>query len=71
MGEHERFIVRYMKHFEAFGNISPGSNSSYITIVPKVKDLITQTYYKPISLINHIYKIVAKIITNRFKGIIG
>lgn len=52
-------IVRYVKHFESFGNFSPGCNSSFITLVLKVKDITTLIDYRPISLIGCIYKIVA------------
>lgn len=62
-------ISRYVKHFESFGNFSPGCNSSFITLVPKVKDPTTLSDYRPISLIGCIYKIVAKILANRLKGV--
>lgn len=60
-----------VKHFEACGSFAPGCNSSFITLVPKVKDPITLADYRPISLIGCIYKIVAKTLALRLKGVIG
>lgn len=48
-------IIRYIRHFEKTRLFSKGCNSSFITLVPKVKDPISLTDYRPISLIGCIY----------------
>lgn len=70
-GSMQEDIVQYIKHFEVTGTFSQGCNSSFITLVPKVKDPITLADYRPISLIGCIYKIVAKILANRHKKLLG
>lgn len=53
------------------GKISHGCNSSFITLDLKIKYPTTLRDYRPISLICCIYKVIAKIIANRLKEVIG
>ncbi|GJV42343.1 putative RNA-directed DNA polymerase, eukaryota, reverse transcriptase zinc-binding domain protein [Tanacetum coccineum] len=48
----------------------PGSNSSFITLIPKVSNPIHVKDYCPISLINTHYKIIAKILANRLAKVV-
>lgn len=45
-------------------------NSTYITLIPKVKHISKVGDFRPISLCNVIYKIVAKILANKLKSIL-
>nr|GEY57951.1 RNA-directed DNA polymerase, eukaryota, reverse transcriptase zinc-binding domain protein [Tanacetum cinerariifolium] len=47
------------------GNIPKGCNSSFITLISKVKNPILVSDFRPISLLGAQYKIVAKILANR------
>ena len=51
------------------GTITP-LNHTYIALVPKIGKLRKVTEFRPISLCNVIYRIVAKSIANRFKQIL-
>ncbi|GJT36173.1 reverse transcriptase domain, reverse transcriptase zinc-binding domain protein [Tanacetum coccineum] len=51
--------------------ISRGCNSSFVTIIPKVADPIGLGVSRPISLIGCYYKILAKILTERVKKVVG
>ena len=47
-----------------------GLNDTYICLIPKVRSLQKITEYHPISLCNVVYKIVAKVLANRLKGVL-
>ncbi|GJY76103.1 putative RNA-directed DNA polymerase [Tanacetum coccineum] len=51
--------------------ISRGCNSSFVTIIPKVADPIGLGDFRPISLIGCYYKILAKILAERVKKVVG
>ncbi|GJU10075.1 transposon TX1 [Tanacetum coccineum] len=51
--------------------ISRGCNASFVTIIPKIADPIGLGDFRPISLIGCYYKIIAKILAERVKKVIG
>ena len=46
------------------------SNSSFITLIPKVNDPIYLSDFRPISLIGSTYKIIAKLLSVRLNSVI-
>nr|GEW73045.1 RNA-directed DNA polymerase, eukaryota [Tanacetum cinerariifolium] len=48
-----------------------GSNSSFIALIPKTPDASMVKDFRPISLIGILYKIIAKIFTNRLVVVLG
>nr|GEV22819.1 transposon TX1 uncharacterized [Tanacetum cinerariifolium] len=51
--------------------ISRGCNASFVTIIPKVADPIGLGDYHPISLIGCYYKIIANMLAERVKRVVG
>lgn len=46
-------------------------NKSYIVLIPKNKRPKNMTHFKPISLCNVLYKIIAKVIVNRMSSLLN
>ncbi|KAA3467778.1 reverse transcriptase [Gossypium australe] len=46
-------------------------NFTNIMLIPKNSNPLNMMHFRPISLCNILYKILAKAITNRFRGVIG
>ncbi|KAJ9553154.1 hypothetical protein OSB04_017199 [Centaurea solstitialis] len=59
-----------VKFYESNPLINPGSNSSLITLVPKVKDPISLADYRPINLIRCVTKVISKILAERIKVVL-
>nr|KAJ0217713.1 hypothetical protein LSAT_V11C300135570 [Lactuca sativa] len=64
-------IMEFVKYFEKYGTLDRGCNSSFITLVPKIKDPLHIGDYRPISLIGSLYKIISKALANRLSMVIG
>lgn len=60
-----------VEYFWRTGNISNGCNSSFISLIPKVKNTLGLCNFRPISLIGCYYKIVSEILTMIIKKVIG
>ncbi|XP_071719048.1 uncharacterized protein [Rutidosis leptorrhynchoides] len=63
-------VEAFVNNFMLISKLPNGSNSSFITLVPKVSNPVNVKDYRPISLIGAPYKIVAKILANRLSHVI-
>lgn len=63
-------IVKAVKEFFKTGIMPPGVNNTVIVLIPKIKDPVQLTDFRPISLCNLIYKIVANCLVNRLRPIL-
>ncbi|GJZ44442.1 RNA-directed DNA polymerase, eukaryota [Tanacetum coccineum] len=67
----ENDVFEAIKYFFTCGEIPKGCNSTFIALIPKNPDANMVKDFCPISLIGSIYKIIAKILTNRLVGVLG
>ncbi|KAI3741088.1 hypothetical protein L1987_58755 [Smallanthus sonchifolius] len=63
-------FFRIMAEFFEHGVINMGCCSSFIAMIPKVKDPIGLKDYRPISLVGIINKVISKILANRLKRVL-
>ncbi|KAJ0797670.1 putative RNA-directed DNA polymerase [Helianthus annuus] len=67
------FVQDFCAIFQYFfhnARINRGAGSSFITLIPKVKDPISLGDYRPINLIGTVSKILSKVLANRLKTVI-
>lgn len=59
-----------MRECFRIGEVTKGMNKSFIVMIPKVKQAMKFSHFRPISLCNFMYKIISKIITLNLKVIL-
>ncbi|KAM1431725.1 hypothetical protein ACFXTO_014338 [Malus domestica] len=60
-------VIQIVKAFWHSGTILRKLNHTNLVLIPKVKCPKNMTQYRPIALCNVIYKVIAKVLTNRLK----
>ena len=63
-------VTSTVLHFLNKGFLPNSLNHTFITLIPKTKNLEHVTEYRPISLCNVLYKIFSKILENRLKKVL-
>jgi len=57
--------------FHPRGKFKKSFNATFVSLIPKTTGAIDMKDFRPISLIGGIYKIISKVLANRFKSILG
>ena len=64
-------FLRFFSEFHVNAVIPKGLNSSFIALIPKIKDPQLITDFRPISLIGCVYKVIAKVLANRLSKVMN
>ncbi|KAF5795822.1 putative RNA-directed DNA polymerase [Helianthus annuus] len=67
----ENDFVSIMTAFFESGQINAGCGSSFIALIPKVRDPSNLGDYRPISLVGVVNKVISKVLANRLKKVLG
>ena len=63
-------IIKVLMHFLNGNSTIPSINHTNIVLIPKIQSPCLPQQFRPISLCNVIYKITAKVLANRLKGVL-
>jgi hypothetical protein len=64
-------IMRFITEFHQNGKFNRGINSTFIALIPKVDNPKKLNDFRPISLVGSMYKILAKVLANRLRHVVG
>ncbi|PNX60849.1 cysteine-rich receptor-like protein kinase, partial [Trifolium pratense] len=64
-------VMRFISDFHRNGKLSKGINSTFIALIPKVDSPQRLNDFRPISLVGSLYKILAKVLADRLRLVIG
>ena len=64
-------LIRFFNDFHKHGKLSKGINSTFIALIMKVESPQCLSDFRPISLVNCLYKILSKVLANRLRNVIG
>ncbi|XP_028083204.1 uncharacterized protein LOC114284477 [Camellia sinensis] len=63
-------ILKFMADFHENGKLVKGLNASFVSLIPKQENPTSIQDYRPISLINSMYKILSKVLASRLKQVL-
>jgi len=64
-------LMRFLSEFHRNGRLAKGINSTFIALIPKVDSPQSLNDFRAISLVGSMYKILAKVLANRLRSMIG
>ena len=64
-------MIRMMTTFQNKAKVGGCTNSTFLTLIPKEVNPATFDKFQPISLCNSSYKILAKLLANQLKPLLG
>ncbi|RVX01696.1 Transposon TX1 uncharacterized 149 kDa protein [Vitis vinifera] len=64
-------VMGFMKEFHEHGRFVRSLNSTFLVLIPKIPDAEDLKDFRPISLIGGLYKLLAKVLANRIKKVVG
>ena len=63
-------LVRVFAEFHSSGIINQSINASFIVLLPKKSQTKKISDFRPISLITCLYKVIAKVLSRRLRGVL-
>lgn len=64
-------LILAINHFYSQGRFEKSLNASYIALIPKKNDARELKDYRPISVTGSFYKVLSKLLANRFRPAMG
>ncbi|XP_010258726.1 PREDICTED: uncharacterized protein LOC104598390 [Nelumbo nucifera] len=63
-------LLLVFEEFHRRGVVNPSVNSTFLALIPKKKDALHPKDFRPISLVNSLYKTLAKVLSLRLKEVL-
>ena len=64
-------LMAVFDKFYAIGSFEHSLNATFLTLIPKKENAFKVRDFRPISLLGSVYKIMAKVLTDRLSVVLG
>lgn len=64
-------MIDTIAEFQERGEFEKSLDALFVVIIPKRERALSMKYYRPISLVGNIYKIISKVLSIRLRKVIG
>ncbi|WKA01615.1 hypothetical protein VitviT2T_019886 [Vitis vinifera] len=64
-------VMGFLKEFHEHGRFVRSLNSTFLVLIPKKAGVEDLRDFRPISLVGRLYKLLAKVLANRLKKVVG
>ena len=64
-------VMRFFKDFFEHNKFMRNLNSTFLVLIPKKENAVDIKDFRPISLVGGLYKVLAKVLANRLKRVVG
>ena len=64
-------VMGYFREFYEHNKFVRGLNSTFLVLIPRNENTVDLKDFRPISLVGSLYKILAKVLANRLKRVVG
>jgi hypothetical protein len=62
--------MKVFHEFRTSGKFEKSLNATFLDLIPKIPEAVNPKDFRPINLMDSIYKIIAKILANRLKMVL-
>lgn len=63
-------VLEFFQDFHQNGRLTKGINATFVALIPKVDGASNFKDFRPISMVGWLYKLLSKVLANRFKKVI-
>lgn len=63
-------FIDFFKEFHQRGRLNKAINATFLMLIPKMLNPLELRDYRPISLVDCVYKLLSRVLTNRLKSIL-
>lgn len=61
----------FFRDFHEHGRFMKSLNASFLVIIPKKEEAKELQYFRPVRLVDSLYKLLAKVLANKIKKVMG
>ena len=66
----EKDVMAFFDHFHRSLEFERSLNTSFLSLIPKKNNALNIRYFRPISLVSSVYKLLSEVLDNRLRTVL-